>query len=95
MRTGSTSATQSDREVSQTADWERFANTVGYKELIRLDRRNVQYAISPPGARIGANNTLEAMAEFPGQPIQWSDDGGQTWTDYSEDPLTNDVSVGL
>ena len=40
-----------DREVSQTADWERFANTVGYKELIRLDRRNVQYAISPPGAR--------------------------------------------
>ena len=40
-----------DREEPQRKDWERFANTIGYKELVRLDRRSVQYAINPPGAR--------------------------------------------
>ena len=40
-----------EREILKAPDWERFANTMGYKELNRLDGRNVQYAITPPGAR--------------------------------------------
>ena len=32
-------------------DWEDFANTLGYKELWRLDQIDVQYRIPPPGAR--------------------------------------------
>ena len=31
-------------------DWQRFANTLGYKELRRLDRQKVGYRVPPPGA---------------------------------------------
>jgi hexosaminidase len=40
-----------EREIQKAPDWERFANTMGHKELTRLDRRDIQYAITPPGAR--------------------------------------------
>ena len=33
-------------------DWEDFANTLGYKELRRLDEIGIQYRIPPPGARL-------------------------------------------
>ena len=31
--------------------WERFANTLGYKELRRLDKLGINYRIPLPGAR--------------------------------------------
>ncbi|XP_076468984.1 beta-hexosaminidase-like [Babylonia areolata] len=33
------------------ADWSAFANTLGYRELPRLDRKGVQYRVPPPGAK--------------------------------------------
>ena len=39
-----------DRERRCHKDWQRFANTLGYKELRRLDRLNVPYYLPPPGA---------------------------------------------
>ena len=32
-------------------DWERFANTLGYKELSRLDEQGIAYFLPPPGAK--------------------------------------------
>ena len=32
-------------------DWAAMANTLGHRELARLDRRGVQYRVPPPGAR--------------------------------------------
>lgn len=32
-------------------EWEAFANSLGHKELSRLDKINIDYHIPPPGAR--------------------------------------------
>lgn len=32
-------------------EWEAFANSLGHKELSRLDKMNIDYHIPPPGAR--------------------------------------------
>lgn len=40
-----------DREANRTDDWVKFANTLGYKELERLDEMGVAYHVAPPGAR--------------------------------------------
>ena len=39
-----------ERDKAQTEDWERFSNTLGYKELARLDKQNIKYHLPPPGA---------------------------------------------
>ena len=41
------------RERMKRKDWELFVNTLGHKELSRLDELNVAYRIPPPGARYG------------------------------------------
>ena len=33
------------------ASWTKFANTLGYKELARLDKLSIAYCIPLPGAR--------------------------------------------
>ena len=38
-----------DREFGE--DWVRFANTLGYRELGRLDKIGVAYHVPPPVAR--------------------------------------------
>ena len=40
-----------ERDRERTKDWEKFANTLGYKELARLDGMGVAYHVPPPGAR--------------------------------------------
>jgi hexosaminidase len=40
-----------ERDKQMAADWEAFANTLGYKELSRLDDMLVMYAVQPPGVR--------------------------------------------
>ncbi|KAK3755736.1 hypothetical protein QZH41_007466 [Actinostola sp. cb2023] len=40
------------REEMKRKDWGRFVNTLGYKELSRLDKLNVAYRVPPPGANI-------------------------------------------
>ena len=39
------------RDREKTGDWVKFANTLGYRELGRLDKMNVPYHVTPPGAR--------------------------------------------
>ena len=40
-----------ERKRREHVDWEKFANTLGYKELSRLDELGIQFRVPPPGAR--------------------------------------------
>lgn len=40
------------RKQHQKLDWEMFANSLGHKELMRLDKMNIDYHIPVPGARL-------------------------------------------
>lgn len=56
--------------------WNRFANSLGQRELPRLDRLSggVSYRIPLPGARI-ENGELVANVAFPGLQIRYTTDG--------------------
>jgi hexosaminidase len=38
-------------KTKQLLDWTRFANNLGQKELLRLDRMGIKYRVPPPGAK--------------------------------------------
>ena len=40
-----------ERDSLRQQDWEMFANTLGHKELARLDKMGIAYHLPPPGAR--------------------------------------------
>ena len=40
-----------ERDTKRSEDWVKFANTLGYRELGRLDKMGVAYHVLPPGAR--------------------------------------------
>ena len=69
------------------ADWQRFANLMGQREIARLDRQGVAYRLPVPGARI-VNGRLEANVALPGLTIQYSQDG-VTWQDYQAEAKPN------
>ena len=39
------------RDRERSGDWVRFANTLGYRELGRLDKMDLPYRVPPPAAR--------------------------------------------
>ena len=49
---------QSLRTQERRADWQNFANTLGYKELARLDKMGLNYYIPPPGAKLVVNHFI-------------------------------------
>ncbi|PVD24214.1 hypothetical protein C0Q70_14684 [Pomacea canaliculata] len=69
-----------EEELQQ--DWVQFANTLGYRELDRLDRLGIEYRVPPPGVKI-SNGRLLTNVEFPGLQVQYSPDNGATWCDAS------------
>lgn len=40
-----------NRKIELNKDWEAFANTLGYKELRRLDKMGVKYRVPLVGAK--------------------------------------------
>ncbi|XP_012935526.1 beta-hexosaminidase [Aplysia californica] len=60
-------------------DWVRFANTVGHRELARLDRVGFKYRIPPPGAVV-TDEVMKVSTAFPGLQVEMSDDNGLTWS---------------
>jgi hexosaminidase len=62
------------------ADWERFANTLGHKELPKLDRSAVRYRVEVPGARI-VEGQLQANVAAPGLGLQYKKANGK-WASY-------------
>ncbi|KAK7102432.1 beta-hexosaminidase-like [Littorina saxatilis] len=76
-------------------DWAEFANTLGYRELARLDRQGVEYRVPPPGAKM-SQGKLVTNVPFPGLKVEFSDDGGATWCETSDDmPLTSGTTILL
>jgi hexosaminidase len=74
---------QYDATVDQTAlaaDWQRFANVLGHKELDKLEASKVAYRIEVPGAQI-VNGALSANVAMPGLTIQYQAAGG-AWVAY-------------
>ena len=45
-----TAATEASTEAERV-DWEKFANTLGYKELSRLDEIGICYCVPLPGVK--------------------------------------------
>ena len=43
---------EEERVSQRDAAWGRYANTLGYKELARLDEVGVEYRVPLPGARL-------------------------------------------
>jgi len=77
--------------------WRDFVNTLGQAELPRLDyfravdvrgelrsppRAGVNYRIPLPGAVVEAGQ-LRANLRYPGMKIEYSTDGGATWSPYA------------
>ncbi|XP_013407640.1 uncharacterized protein LOC106171732 [Lingula anatina] len=60
-------------------DWEKFASTLGLKELSELDSLGIWYRLPLPGAVFSKDGTLSANCEIPGFDIMYSVDFGQTW----------------
>ncbi|KAK3609931.1 hypothetical protein CHS0354_011761 [Potamilus streckersoni] len=72
------------RNMQRDSDWESFANALGYKELKRLDDENIKYRVPPPGGSVD-NSKIIVTSTFPGLKVQYSNDGGTTWTDVPSD----------
>jgi hexosaminidase len=77
----STIADENLRNKAIDKDWNIFANTIGQKELVRLNNfaGGVAYRISLPGAKI-ENGILNANIEFPGLTIRYTLDGEEPTT---------------
>ena len=52
-----------NRERIRKMEWEAFANTLGYKELARLDKMNINYHIPVPGAKYDIDPKLHLQHE--------------------------------
>ncbi|CAE1315408.1 HEXA_B [Acanthosepion pharaonis] len=75
------------RDAESKKDWAAFANSLGSKELARLDALQIAYHIVPPGARFEQDGQLKMNCTYPGLPIQYSIDEGETWTTHSGEPV--------
>jgi hexosaminidase len=74
--TWASNADEAARNLAIEKEWNVFANTVGQKEFVRLDKFNggVAYRVSIPGATI-TNGILTANLDFPGLAIRYTTDG--------------------
>ncbi|MCE9685263.1 carbohydate-binding domain-containing protein [Shewanella sp. AS16] len=70
-----------EMRAKQAAQWSRMANTLGSKELRKLDLAGIRYRVPTPGARIVDGN-LVANVIFPGLGIEYREAGGQ-WQPYA------------
>ncbi|XP_025106170.1 uncharacterized protein LOC112571424 isoform X3 [Pomacea canaliculata] len=77
------------RKKEQEEDWRDFSNTLGYKELGRLDACSVKYYLPPPGGRcvfcrLSQKGLLELNCQIPGLPIMYcfNLEGDQDWKTY-------------
>jgi hexosaminidase len=71
-------STRAAREKPTAEAWNRFVNTVGRRELPRLDNLagGVAYRVPPPGARV-KDGVVEANVIYPGLAIRYTTDGSE------------------
>lgn len=68
-----------DVEKNLKTEWTNFANTLGYKELHRLDQMGIPYHIPRPGAYVTNKRKLVVGSAFPGLTIEVSYDDQISW----------------
>ncbi|WAQ95735.1 HEX-like protein [Mya arenaria] len=78
----------SARDAYRNSDWEAFADVLGYKELPRLEKKQVLYLVEPPGARV-EGNVLMTNTRYPNHLVEISMDGGETWNEFQKQSLAN------
>ncbi|KAH9512767.1 hypothetical protein Btru_038144 [Bulinus truncatus] len=67
-----------DKEMK--SDWSRFARSLGFADLLLLDKLNISYRVPPPGARI-SNDKILSKVEFPGLKVQYRMDSESSWSE--------------
>ncbi|MCG6229710.1 family 20 glycosylhydrolase [Vibrio furnissii] len=72
--------TQLVNHSALNADWNRFANVLGQRELAKMEKAGIDYRLPVPGATI-ENGHLAMNVQFPGVTLQYSLDGEQ-WLNY-------------
>ncbi|CAL1528529.1 unnamed protein product, partial [Lymnaea stagnalis] len=70
------------RKSPEEVEWSSFAHTLGHKELLRLEADKIPYHIPPPGARVTGDGLLEMRSCYPGLPLSYSVDNGETWINF-------------
>lgn len=83
--TWATDSDETQRFADLGKDWNQFTNTIGQKEMTRLDylTGGVGYYIPPAGAKI-ENGKLYANTGFPGLSIRYTLDGSEPTAQSSE-----------
>ncbi|HLE57006.1 MAG TPA: family 20 glycosylhydrolase, partial [Rhodothermia bacterium] len=67
---------EAPRQKASSAAWNRFANTLGQREFVRLRRvaRPVNFRIPPPGLEV-ADSRLHVNTAYPGLEVRYTVDG--------------------
>ena len=80
-----TATDKTQRFASLEKDWNQFTNTIGQKEMTRLDyiEGGVGYYIPPAGAKI-EDGKLFANTRFPGLSIRYTVDGSEPTAESEE-----------
>ncbi|MCG9696005.1 family 20 glycosylhydrolase [Shewanella sp. Isolate11] len=71
-----------EMRAKQAVQWQTFANTLGHKELVKLDKAGIAYRVPTVGAHIH-EGLLYTNVTYPGLQIQYRVNGGQ-WQTYLE-----------
>jgi len=75
------------------ADWQRFANVMGQRELAKIEKAGIDYRLPVPGAKI-SKGELQMNSPFPGITLQYSVDNGTTWNSYKNAvKVSGEVSI--
>jgi len=71
-----------DLRAKRDSSWQKFASTLGQKELRKLEEFDIDYRLPTVGAVV-KNGLLHANIAFPGLTIEYQDNSGQ-WQTYRE-----------
>ncbi|KAL4239992.1 hypothetical protein ACF0H5_000788 [Mactra antiquata] len=75
-----------ERNKERDIQWKEFSDNLGFKELSRLDKRNISYRLPPPGVRL-EENVLKVNTKYPNLLIEASNDIGKSWETYTESKI--------
>ena len=68
-------------QQARLRDWQRFANLLGQRELMKLDKAGIDYRLPLPGAKI-VDGILSMNVALPGVTLEYSLDNGVNWQRY-------------
>lgn len=72
-------------------DWCDFANTIGYKELRRLDEMGISFRIPPPGLK-KKGDTILLGCSYPNLRFKYKTSGEDSWKDTSGSIPAQEIS---